>query len=197
MSFANHNILDIALSIIPPTLVKIRKTNGIKINKYGQAQAEYSEWIDVYGIVQPGSESNEHSEGIDYSKKHVTIWLRGIALDGTHIQHAPDQILYLGRIFNVINVKDWYPYDNFRECECVEALNLDSSQKESKTILDSIRRKAMKATSPKKKPTAQSTAVEEESRIENTSSQEETVIESTADSITYPNAPSSITKIRF
>ncbi len=141
MSFANHNILDIALSLIPPTIVQIRKNLGTKVNKYGQMEATYGEWVEVYGIVQPGSEQNEHTEGVDFSKKHVTIWLRGIALDGTHIQWAPDQIRYVGKIFNVIGVKDWYPYDNYKECECVEVLNLDESQRGR---LASIAQKAMR-----------------------------------------------------
>lgn len=129
MSFANHHILDIALSLIPPTVVQIRKNQGTMVNRYGQSEAAYSEWIEVYGIVQPGGEQNEHTQGIDFSKKHVTIWLRGIALDGTHIQWAPDQIRYVGAIYNVIGVKDWYPYDNYRECDCVEALNLGATQR--------------------------------------------------------------------
>lgn len=129
MSFANHNILDIALSIIPPTVVKIRKNLGTKVNKYGQMEATYGDWIDVYGIVQPGAEVNEHTEGIDFSKKKVSIWLRGVALDGTHIQWAPDQIQYVGRIFNVDSVTDWFPYDNYRQCECSEVINLDVSQR--------------------------------------------------------------------
>lgn len=129
MSFANHNILDIALSLIPPTVVQIRKNQGTEVNKYGQSEASYSEWIDVYGIVQPGGEQNEHTNGVDFSKKHVTIWLRGVALDGTHIQWAPDQIRYVGAIFNVVGVKDWFPYDNYRECDCVEAMNLGADQR--------------------------------------------------------------------
>ena len=129
MSFANHNILDIALSMIPSTVVQIRKNLGTTVNKYGQSVANYGEWIEVYGIVQPGSEQNEHTEGMDFSKKRVTIWLRGVALDGTHIQWAPDQIRYVGKIFNVTGVKDWFPYDNYRECECVEVLNLDERQR--------------------------------------------------------------------
>ena len=129
MSFANHNILDIALSIIPSTVVQIRKNLGTKVNKFGQSEASYSEWIDVYGIVQPGGEQNEHTQGVDFSKKHVTIWLRGVALDGTHIQWAPDQIRFVDAIFNVVSVKDWYPYDNYRECDCVEALNLGANQR--------------------------------------------------------------------
>lgn len=129
MSFANHNILDIALSLIPPTVVQIRKNQGTVVNKYGQTEASYSEWIEVYGIVQPGGEQNEHTNGVDFSKKHVTIWLRGISLDGTHIQWVPDQIRYVGAIYNVVGVKDWYPYDNYKECDCVEAMNLDVSQR--------------------------------------------------------------------
>lgn len=140
MSFANHNILDIALSIIPPTLVQARKSLGTKINRYGQSEAAYTEWVEVYGIVQPGSERNEHIEGMDYSKKYVSIWLRGYTLDGTHLDWSPDQIRYMGRIFNVIDVDDWYSYDNFRKCECVEVLNLAPNQ-----------RGAAKANSAKKK----------------------------------------------
>lgn len=129
MSFANHNILDIALSLIPPTVVQIRKNQGTVVNRYGQTEASYSEWIDVYGIVQPGGEQNEHTNGVDFSKKHVTIWLRGISLDGTHIQWVPDQIRYVGAIYNVVGVKDWFPYDNYKECDCVEAMNLADSQR--------------------------------------------------------------------
>ena len=132
MSFANHNILDIALSLIPPTVVQIRKNEGTKVNKYGQTEASYSEWIEVYGIVQPGGEQNEHTNGVDFSKKRVTIWLRGISLDGTHILWAPDQIRYVGCIYNVVGVKDWYPYDNYKECECVEAMNLGANQRNVK-----------------------------------------------------------------
>ena len=133
MSFANHNILDIALSIIPPTVVQVRKNLGTKVNKYGQSEATYTDWIDVYGIVQPGSEQNEHTERIDFAKKTVTIWLRGYSLDGTHLQWAPDQIRYIGRIFNVTNVVDWFPYDNYRQCECVETLNLGPNQRGATT----------------------------------------------------------------
>lgn len=151
MSFANHNILDIALSLIPPTLVQIRKNLGTATNKFGQMQANYGEWIEVYGIVQPGSEVNEHVEGVDFSKKHVTIWLRGIALDGTHLQWAPDQIRYENRIYNVIGVKDWYPYDNFRECDCVEALNLDDSQRAKMGLPPSKMGRKVTPASPKPK----------------------------------------------
>lgn len=129
MSFANHNILDIALSIIPSTVVQVRKNLGTKVNKYGQSEATYTEWIEVYGIVQPGSEQNEHTERIDFSKKTVTIWLRGYSLDGTHLQWAPDQIRYTDRIFNVTSIEDWFPYDNYRRCECVEVLNLGQDQR--------------------------------------------------------------------
>lgn len=133
MSFANHNILDIALSLIPPTVVQIRKNLNTNDNAYGQVSAAYSEWVDVYGIVQPGGESNEHTNGIDYSKKRVSIWLRGVDLTGTHIQEAPDQIRYVGRIYNVVDVDDWFPYDNYRKCDCVEAVNLPEDQKKPTT----------------------------------------------------------------
>lgn len=141
MSFANHNILDIALSVIPPTVVQIRKAVGVSVNDYGQANSAYGEWREVYGIVQPGSESNEHTEGIDFSKKRVRIWLRGVDLTGTHIQDAPDQIRYLGRIYNVVSVDDWFPYDNYRMCECVEALNIPPSQRARKATATTAKRK--------------------------------------------------------
>ena len=110
-------------------MVQIRKNQGTVVNKFGQSEASYSEWIDVYGIVQPGAEQNQHVQGVDFSKKRVTIWLRGISLDGTHIQWAPDQIRYVGAIYNVVGVKDWFPYDNYKECECVEAMNLGPNQR--------------------------------------------------------------------
>ena len=152
MSFANHNILDIALSIIPPTIVQIRKNLGTMVNKYGQAEASYTEWMDVYGIVQPGGEQNEHTQGVDFSKKHVTIWLRGVALDGTHIQWAPDQIRYVGGIYNVIGVEDWYPYDNYRKCDCVEAMNLGVNQRSAATEVAGVAETPTTSTQPQTEP---------------------------------------------
>lgn len=128
MSFANHNILDIALSLIPPTVVQIRFDRKGHDNSYGQVGATYSDWIDVYGIVQPGGEQMEHVEGIDFAKKRVSIWLRGEDLNGNHIQEAPDQIRFVGRLYNVVSVDDWFPYDNYKRCECVEVLNMPESQ---------------------------------------------------------------------
>lgn len=70
----------------------------------------------------------EHVEGIDFAKKRVSIWLRGEDLNGNHIQEAPDQIRFVGRIYNVVSVDDWFPYDNYKRCECVEVLNMPESQ---------------------------------------------------------------------
>lgn len=185
MSFANHNILDIALSIIPPTLVQIRKNLGTKVNKYGQAEATYGEWVEVYGIVQPGSEQNEHTEGIDFSKKHVTIWLRGVALDGTHIQWAPDQIRFVGKIFNVVGVKDWFPYDNYRECECVEVMNLDESQRGR---LAAIAQKAKRQAS-KPKASALQDSAQQKLPIETQPKSETPVRQKTEPTIFCPDSP--------
>lgn len=130
MSFANWNLLDDALTLIPPTKVQYRVASKQTTTEFGQITNVYSEWKDAYGIVQPGGEHNEHTEGIDFSKSRVSIWLRGVKLTGTSTgsSRTPDQIRYVGRIYNVVSVDDWYPYDNYRKCDCVEATNNDETE---------------------------------------------------------------------
>lgn len=126
MSFANWNLLDEALTLIPPTKVQYRRWVKNSTNEVGMMSATYTEWTDAYGIVQPNGESNEHTEGIDFSKSRVVIWLRGVELTGTGaVSHSsPDQILFYGKVYNVVTVDNWLPYDNYRRCECVLAANL-------------------------------------------------------------------------
>lgn len=133
MSFANWNLLDDALTLIPPTKVKYRKWLENSTNKFGQISAGYGDWVDAFGIVQPNGESNEHVEGMDFSKSRVVIWLRATDLSstGTNAPRSPDQILYMDKVYNVMTVDNWLPYDNYRRCECVEASNLGPGQAES------------------------------------------------------------------
>ena len=136
MSFANWNLLDEALTLIPPTKVQYRKWLVNKTDKFGRIAAGYSDWMDAFGIVQPNGESNEHVEGFDFSKSRVTIWLRGVELTGTGTvnDRSPDQIRYVGKVYNVMTVDNWLPYDNYRRCDCVEASNLGTGQAESGSV---------------------------------------------------------------
>ena len=130
MSFANFNLLPLALgTLIPPTPFQYRKAGKTETNEFGQVISEYSEWIEAYGICQPAGKQNEHVEGIDFAKNRLSVWIRGVELKVTHDQETPDQVRYLGHIYNVVKNDEWGPYDDFYHVECVEVDNLGEGQK--------------------------------------------------------------------
>lgn len=124
MSFSNLNLLPQALGIIPPTPFKYRKFLQSEVDEFGQCIAGYSEWTDAYGIVVPAGERMETVEGIQIVRKSVTAFIKGVVLAATHDQASTDQIMFMGRIYNVTAVNDWFGYDDFHSVEAKEVVNI-------------------------------------------------------------------------
>jgi hypothetical protein len=68
--------------------------------------------------------------GIEQAKDLVTIFTQELDLVNTHFQIHPDQIKYNGRIFNIISVSNWLPYDDWKSLVCVEDTRYTSGSPE-------------------------------------------------------------------
>lgn len=128
------NLLERALRVIPRVAFEYRKFKGRTTNESGNVVQEYNEWIATSGMVQPGvissfggknvSEDDYKDMGFDWSKRHLTVWCKA-DLDNIRDNVAPDQVRYLGRVYNVIRCSDWDDYDGWKRCYCVEDLSVE------------------------------------------------------------------------
>lgn len=129
------NLLVSALKIIPRSKFQYRLSSETSINEFGQRVHLYGDWNDAYGIVQPGiissfggkniSEKDYKDIGLDISRSCITIWIKDIYLRNTADRETSDQVLYGGRVWNVIQCADWDIYNGWRRCFCQEAMNLE------------------------------------------------------------------------
>lgn len=127
MSFSNLNLLPQALSLIPPVTFQYRKFAKNTIDEFGQAVIGYGEWIEAYGIVVPAGKAMQNVEGLHMTPNRVNVFIKGVELDATCEQRSPDQVRFLGRIYNVIQVNDWFAYDDFHNVIAQEVKNIDEA----------------------------------------------------------------------
>jgi len=128
------NLLKKALTIVPSETFQYRKVESVSTNEIGNTIATFSDWINTRGSVQPGLTFSFNARGISsmielkmaykigitQAKDLITVFTKEIDLVNTHFQQQPDQIKYDGRIFNIISVSNWLPYDSWKSLVCVE-----------------------------------------------------------------------------
>lgn len=128
------NLLKQALRIVPPEKFQYRKVLSVETNDIGNTIPTFSEWSDTMGSVQPGLTFSFNARGISsmlelkmvfkigisQAKDIITVFTKDLDLVNTHFQEQPDQIKYDGRIFNIISVSNWLPYDSWKSLVCVE-----------------------------------------------------------------------------
>lgn len=138
------NLLKQALRVVPPEKFLYRKVVGSTVNEIGNSIALFSEWSETTGSVQPGLTFSFNARGIssmvdmlmakkigiEQAKDLVTIFTQKLDLVNTHFQIHPDQIKYNGRIFNIISVSNWLPYDNWKSLVCVDDTRYTSGSPE-------------------------------------------------------------------
>lgn len=127
------NILKTALHIIPKSKFKYRKALGHTTDEFGQRDSSYGEWVDGTGIIEPGivasfgsrniSEKDYKDFGLDFSRHSLTLWIPDQKLCTVYQRIPPDQILYEGKIWNVIQVASWQTFNGWQRCFCQEAQN--------------------------------------------------------------------------
>lgn len=125
-------LLQKALKVVPPSTFEYRTVVSRTTNEIGNFVITYTDWIEASGSVQPGLTHSFNARGVsnpiqiakalglDMSKDIVTVFAKGLDLNNIHDQESPDQIRHNGRIYNIVSVSDWYPYDDWKSLICVE-----------------------------------------------------------------------------
>lgn len=124
-------LLKKALTVVPKTRFKYRIVQSFVTNEIGNTIATYSEWTDAEGAIQPGLTFSFNARGVsspieiakkiglDISKNMITVFAK-LNLSNIAKQETPDQIMFDGRIFNIMSVSDWYEFDGWKSLICVE-----------------------------------------------------------------------------
>lgn len=124
------NLLKVAMNMIPHTSIYYRRYEGASVNKYGVTVQTYTEPKTVNASVQPGIVSSfggknvelkDYKElGLDWSRRHITVWMPDVGLETNTDKDGSDVIEYLGRTFIVLHVENWLEYDGWIRVYCVE-----------------------------------------------------------------------------
>lgn len=121
-------LLNRALSVIPMVPFKFRRFTGITTNEVGSRVQTYGPWISVKrGMIQPGRvgtfmASKEGSRdfkdmGMDWAGDGISVWTSE-DIDNIRTGESPDQILWSGKVWNIMDVSNWHGYDGWKKLYC-------------------------------------------------------------------------------
>lgn len=132
------DILQTALRVIPKVKFQYRFFIERTINEFGQSVISYDDWQNVRGIVEPGvissfggkniEEKDYKQFGLDASRDIITVWMSGIKVGTLTSKDCPDQVKYLGKVYNIVHVENWNSYNGWRRCFCEEAKNIEEPE---------------------------------------------------------------------
>ena len=120
MSARLPNLLEKALGVLPNVVFHYRHFTGFTVNEMRVRVPEYAEgWQVCRGMVQPVAQTDYKDMGLDFAKRYVTAW-GSIPLKTLTDQEMPDQIKYLGHIYNITTLTRWRPYNKWNTVVAVE-----------------------------------------------------------------------------
>lgn len=120
----------ITTQIIPMDRIGYAKFVENRTNDFGIVEQVFEDVVDTSAHVQPGIvssfggsniEMKDYKElGLDWSKRHITVWMTDRNLEPCCSQEGADKILYNGMEFTVIQVENWDRFNNWQRIYCVE-----------------------------------------------------------------------------
>lgn len=114
------NLLAAAMTMIPPVTLQWAQVQGRTQNAMGQWVTAYKPLQTIIGSWQPVDASKYEALGLDLSKSHFTLFTQA-AITQVERDRPTDQILYLGRRYNVErDMGDWLSYDGWRYVMCID-----------------------------------------------------------------------------
>lgn len=125
------NLLISAIRVIPPVAFLYRKYTGHATNDIGNTIAEYTEWTEAVGVVQPGIPSSFGTgrilgeeaiklSGIDFSRNVISVWCKDVDIRSVRGKTIPDQVMYEDKVYNITDVADWLGYNGWKRLVCEE-----------------------------------------------------------------------------
>ena len=118
------NLLNAALSIIPPVTVDWRRDAGRTQNAVGQWVTSYTKMGDIEGSFQPIERSKYEALGLDMNQHYYVLYasqdLRAVER-GT----SGDIIVHKGKAYQAEDPADWLSYNGWRGLLVVEIQDVD------------------------------------------------------------------------
>lgn len=113
------NLLNAALSLIPPVTVSWRKAISRVQNAKGQWVTTYADPEDLVCSFQPIDKAKYEGMGLDLNK-HYFVLYGSDDLIAVERQQSGDTVDYQGRRYQFEDVADWYAYNGWRGVVCVD-----------------------------------------------------------------------------
>ena len=115
----DFNLLNTALSVIPPVSFSYSRWIGKTTSEIGLEVPQYADPVEVEGHCQPTTNSMYASLGLDLEKNYKSFWIPSnvVSIDE---QTNPDKITFGGSNWIVIKTVDWFSYDGWTEVIAVK-----------------------------------------------------------------------------
>lgn len=111
------NLLNLALGVIGGEEATWKKFVGRTQDGRGKWISEY-ESFPVFGSWQPVSDRRIKELALDMNKRYRTFWSSN-PMEGVNRGTAPDQIIYMGEVFEITGGPGWYDQNGWVEIICV------------------------------------------------------------------------------
>lgn len=131
MSFLN-NVHKMASKVIPTRVIEWGEQGKSSTDQYGCRNEGTVTWRTVKAHVQPGiissfggkniDEKDYKDFGLDFSHRHITIWIDGTNIHTVAEKDSPDKVRFDEMVFNVMHTADWLDFDGWKRCYCEEVL---------------------------------------------------------------------------
>ena len=119
------NLLELALSVLPPVNFFYRVYQGERLNDIGVKIPTYGPWLECRGMVQPVNRAKYEDLGLDFAKNYINVW-GSLNLKTVGLQNQPDQILWNSCIWTITAVNEWYQYNSWVNVTAAQDKRADS-----------------------------------------------------------------------
>lgn len=113
------NLLNAALSLIPPVTVVWRRATGRTQNALGQWVTAYDNPVDLTCSFQPIEKAKYEALGLDMNK-HYYVLYGSAALVAVERGTSGDIVDYGGKRYQFEDSIDWFAYNGWKGIVCVE-----------------------------------------------------------------------------
>lgn len=119
MGIPGSNLLNQALKVIRPTVIKYLRFSGRTLTSERIYIDIYEPELDLVASVQAVSRSKYQDWGLDFQKNYIKIWAKANLLD-LERDYSGDKFIYGGRTYKLIDQTTWFLQDGWASALAVE-----------------------------------------------------------------------------
>lgn len=107
------NVLNVALTVIPPQTLYYEKWLGNDINELGYSVPTYSDPVEIKGSVQNHiTERVRQAYNLDMDRNYCLVNIPAEVV-GIETQTTPDRLTIKGKKWIVVKCNNWYSYNGW------------------------------------------------------------------------------------